>query len=353
MEPKTYKIGSRKSELALIQTKHVKKLLEELNPDVTFEIVTMDTKGDKILNISLPKIGEKSLFTAELESALEMRNVDFLVHSLKDLPTTLKDGLIIGAILQREDPEDAVVMSKAHSQYTLKTLPPGSVIGTSSLRRSAYLSRNMKHLKVETIRGNLNTRFKKLDDEKTNFAAIILAVAGLKRIGFEDRITERMNCKESLYAVGQGALGIECREGDEAVLSLLEPLTHLESTICCVAERSFLKTLGGGCSAPVGVCSELKEKNLTLTGAVLSLDGKELIENTLEKKLFIPDEDAEPVRKHAYIEPKTFCSVWPGKVSSISLSEAEKLGKDIAESLIEKNALEVMADARSQISNTP
>ncbi|XP_014216233.1 uncharacterized protein LOC106645005 [Copidosoma floridanum] len=348
------RVGSRKSELALIQTNHVIKCIKDRNPDKEFKIITMNTKGDRILDIPLPKIGEKSLFTEELENALENGRVDFLVHSLKDLPTTLRDGLAIGAILEREDPRDAVVMSKTFSTFTLETLPPGSVIGTSSLRRSAYLSRSMKHLKVDTVRGNLNTRLKKLDDEKGNYAALILAVAGLKRMGWEDRISQYLESEDTLYAVGQGALAVECREGDSRILSLLEPLNDLQTTLRCVAERSFLKYLGGGCSAPVGVFSTLENKELSVTGAVWSLDGKVLIRDSLKCKLYFPSEETngEPPKKCPYTEPRTFCSVIPGRFSNLSLYGAEKLGKDVAKILVKKNALEVMADARKEILST-
>lgn len=219
-------------------------------------------------------------------------------------------------------------MSKKNVGMTLSTLPEGSVVGTSSLRRSAQLARNMPHLKVENIRGNLNTRLKKLDDEEGPYAAIILAAAGMKRMGWDDRIsqvtvdagicrpcdyvchglqsrrydlmTNRSPCSqllepdETLYAVGQGALGVECRESDWKILSLLEPLYDVETTLRCVCERSFLKTLGGGCSAPVAVSSALLEKHLTITGAVWSLDGQTLVKDTLKTKLYIPDDDGEP-----------------------------------------------------------
>ncbi|XP_033210339.1 porphobilinogen deaminase isoform X2 [Belonocnema kinseyi] len=317
-----------------------------------FEIVTMSTKGDKILDKSLPKIGEKSLFTEELELALEQGRVDFLVHSLKDLPTTLPKGMILGAILKREDERDAVVMSKKHQGEKLDTLPEGSVIGTSSLRRSAQLARNMPKLKVENIRGNLNTRLKKLDDEDGPFSAIILAAAGLKRMGWQDRISQILEPEEALYAIGQGALGVECRESDWEILSLLEPLYDVDSTLRCVCERSFLKTLGGGCSAPVAVSSSLEGENLTITGAVWSLDGQTLIQNTLKRKLFIPDDDGEPPKKCPYREPRLYCSVAPGKVSGLSLAGAEDLGKEVAKNLVDKNALEIMSAARNEILNS-
>ncbi|XP_034947111.1 porphobilinogen deaminase [Chelonus insularis] len=349
------KVGSRKSELALIQTNHVISCLKDLYPKNKFEIVTMNTKGDKILDISLPKIGEKALFTQELELALENKYVDFVVHSLKDLPTTLPLGMVLGAIMKREDPRDAVIMSKKMKGQTLKTLPEGSVIGTSSLRRSAQLARNMPHLKIQSIRGNLNTRLKKLDDEDGPFAAIILAVAGIKRMGWEDRISEyvELTDDEGLYAVGQGALGIECREADWKILSLLEPLTDVDTTLRCVCERSFLKTLGGGCSAPVAVSSSLVEKNLTITGAVWSLDGQTLIKDKMTTKLYLPDNDSnEPPKKCPYREPRLYCSVVPGNISDMSLLGAEKLGKAVANSLIEKDALKVMSKARNEILNS-
>lgn len=343
------RVGSRKSELALIQTKHVIECLKEYHPKKEFQIVTMNTKGDKILDKSLPKIGEKSLFTQELELALEMGRVDFVVHSLKDLPTILPAGLALGAILKREDPRDAVVMSKKHKGKTLATLPEGSVIGTSSLRRSAQLARNMPHLKVESIRGNLNTRLKKLDDEDGPFAAIILAAAGLKRMGWEDRISQLLEPEEALYAVGQGALGVECRESDWKILSLLEPLYDVSTTLRCVSERSFLKTLGGGCSAPVAVLSTLVDNELSITGAVWSLDGQEHVKDTCKGKVYIPDDDGEPPKKCPYRNPRLYCSVAPGKVSGTSLYVAEQLGKELAKSLISKNALDIMTQARNEV----
>ncbi|KAL6265309.1 hypothetical protein P5V15_002088 [Pogonomyrmex californicus] len=346
------RVGSRKSELALIQTKHVIQCLKEVHPKKEFEIVTMNTKGDKILDKSLPKIGEKSLFTEELELALENGNVDFVVHSLKDLPTTLPAGMALGAILKREDPRDAVVMSKKFKDETLSSLPKDSVIGTSSLRRSAQLSRNMPHLKIENIRGNLNTRLKKLDDENSSYAAIILAAAGLKRMGWEDRITQILEPEEALYAVGQGALGVECRESDWKIRSLLEPLLDVETTLRCVSERSFLKTLGGGCSAPVAVSSSLEKNELTITGAVWSLDGQTLITDTSKSKLYLPDDDYEPPKKCPYQEPRLYCSVIANKISSISLYGAELLGEDLAKKLIKKDALDVMSRARNEILDT-
>ncbi|KAL1514280.1 hypothetical protein ABEB36_003561 [Hypothenemus hampei] len=280
-EEQKFYVGSRKSELALIQTRHVISLLTKLYPDIKFEIVTMTTMGDRIIDIPLPKIGEKSLFTKELETALADGTVDFIVHSLKDLPTSLPSGMVIGAVLTREDPRDALVLHKDIEKHTLTTLPKGSVIGTSSLRRTAQLAKKYPHLKIENIRGNLNTRLKKLDD-LGQYQAIILASAGLIRIGWKDRISKQLDATEFLYAVGQGAIAVECRAKDEKVIKLLEPLYDLPTALRVIAERSFLKTLGGGCSAPVAVTSDLKlmkekEVEVSLRGAVWSLNGKEEI----------------------------------------------------------------------------
>ncbi|EAT37721.1 AAEL010321-PA [Aedes aegypti] len=274
------RVGSRKSELALIQTKHVIACLQKLNPDVQYEIHTMTTVGDRVLNKSLPKIGEKSLFTKDLEDALRNGGVDFVVHSLKDLPTSLPIGMAIGAVLEREDPRDALVLNEKFRGKTLSTLPKGSVIGTSSLRRSAQLARLHPHLVVCDIRGNLNTRLAKLDAEGSKFAGIVLAQAGLVRMGWEKRIDQVIEPSEILYAVGQGALAVECRSNDEYILNMLSKLCHLETQCKILVERSFLKTLGGGCSAPVAVCTSLKRKHdsksnyLNIQGAVWSLDGK-------------------------------------------------------------------------------
>ncbi|XP_050080370.1 uncharacterized protein LOC126568015 [Anopheles maculipalpis] len=298
----TIRVGSRKSELALTQTKHVISLLQKLNPDVVYEIHTMTTVGDRVLNKSLPKIGEKSLFTKDLEDALRTGGVDFVVHSLKDLPTALPLGMAIGAVLEREDPRDALVLNERHRGCTLTTLPRGSVVGTSSLRRSAQLARFYSHLSVCDIRGNLNTRLAKLDADSSKFAGIILAQAGLVRMGWNKRIDQIIEPEEILYAVGQGALAVECRSNDEYILGMLGKLCHLETQCRILTERSFLKTLGGGCSAPVAVRTDLKRRwkgdeekeavgrkrasqdgdeeekdetfQLVVEGAVWSLDGK-------------------------------------------------------------------------------
>lgn len=260
--------------------------------------------GDRVLNIALPKIGEKSLFTKDLEDALTNGGVDFVVHSLKDLPTALPVGMAIGAVLEREDPKDVLVLNAKHAGKTLKTLPKGSVIGTSSLRRSAQLARSYKHLSVCDIRGNLNTRLAKLDAEGTKFDGIILAHAGVTRMGWDKRISQILEPEEILYAVGQGALAVECRSNDNFTLEMLRKLCHLDTQCRILAERSFLKTLGGGCSAPVAVHSMLKrpmsdEKGeIELIGAVWSLDGTTKIEDQVKVELnFDSDNNNSPPKK--------------------------------------------------------
>lgn len=255
--------------------------------------------GDRVLNISLPKIGEKALFTKDLEDALHSGRVDFVVHSLKDLPTVLPAGLAIGAILEREDPRDALVLRKDFAGHTLQTLPAGSVVGTSSLRRGAQLARKYPHLVVQDIRGNLNTRLAKLDAERSKFAGIVLAQAGLERMGWEARVSQTLESADILYAVGQGALAVECRSTDRRILSMLQRLSCLRTQCRILTERSFLKTLGGGCSAPVAVITDLKssgakettpgdgngeteEFELHITGAVWSLDGKTEVQSKLK-----------------------------------------------------------------------
>ncbi|CAG9808998.1 unnamed protein product [Chironomus riparius] len=303
------KVGSRKSELALIQTRHVISLLQKLYPNVKFEIHTMTTMGDRVLGISLPKIGEKSLFTKDLEDALEHGGVDFVVHSLKDLPTQLPTGMAVGAILERDDARDALVLNNKFIGSKLSTLPKGSLIGTSSLRRAAQLSRYYSHLNICDIRGNLNTRLAKLDAPASKFAGIILAHAGLVRMGWLKRVDQVLEPSDLLYAVGQGALAVECRANDTFVLDLLSKLCDIKTQCRILVERSFLKTLGGGCSAPVAVNTVLNEipnslngeYSLDVDGAVWSLNGDTEIKNNISCNLIFeaesPKSDPGPVKR--------------------------------------------------------
>ena len=277
---RTIRIGSRKSQLALVQTYWVRDELQKQFPDLTFEVTTMDTQGDKVLDVSLSKIGDKGLFTQELEDGMLQGNIDFAVHSLKDLPTRLPEGLMLGCITEREDPADALVVHEKHQDKQLDTLPEGAVIGTSSLRRLAQLRHHFPHLTFKDIRGNLNTRLRKLDEGQ--YDAIILAVAGLERLGMGDRIHQNISADISLHAVGQGALGIECREGDTDILNVIKTLEHSATAYRCLAERAFLRELEGGCQVPIGVNTVLDGDTLTLTGLVASLDGQTLIKEQIQ-----------------------------------------------------------------------
>ena len=277
--PRSVRIGSRKSQLALIQTHWVQGELSRAFPNTSFEVDTMETQGDKILNVALSKIGDKGLFTQELEDKILNGEVDFAVHSLKDLPTRLPEGLMLGCVTEREDPADAVVMNAKHKDKNIETLPEGAVIGTSSLRRLAQLRHHYPHLTFKDIRGNVNTRLKKLDEGQ--YDATILAAAGLNRMDLSDRIHQILPPEVSLHAVGQGALGIECRTGDETILSLLKTLEHVPTAQRCYAERAFLRELEGGSQVPIGVTTSFDGDTLTLIGLVASLDGKTLLKESI------------------------------------------------------------------------
>lgn len=276
---RTIRIGSRKSQLALVQTYWVREQLQKSYPDITFEVHTMSTQGDNILDVALAKIGDKGLFTKELELGMINQEIDFAVHSLKDLPTNLPEGLALAAITERENPADALVVYEKFKDKQIDTLPPGAVVGTSSLRRLAQLRNKFPHLTFKDVRGNLNTRLAKLDAGE--YDALILAAAGLQRLGMGDRVHQILPKEVSLHAVGQGALGIECRGDDTELISLLKVIEHPETRDRCLAERSFLRSLEGGCQVPIGVNTEIDGENLTLTGVVASIDGQNLVKDTV------------------------------------------------------------------------
>ncbi len=276
---RTIRIGSRKSQLALVQTYWVQEQLQKHFPDRTFEVQTMSTQGDKILDVALAKIGDKGLFTKELEVGMLQHEIDLAVHSLKDLPTQLPEQLVLGVVTERENPADALVVHAKHQEQLIDTLPSGAVVGTSSLRRLAQLRHHFPHLAFKDIRGNLNTRLQKLDAGE--YDAIILAVAGLHRLGMSDRIHQVLPAEISLHAVGQGALGIECRADDTEVLSLLKAIEHIPTRDRALAERAFLRELEGGCQVPIGVNTQLDGDSLTLTGIVASVDGKKVVKDTV------------------------------------------------------------------------
>ena len=230
-----------------------------------------------MLDKALNKIGGKSLFTKELEVALDAGQVDFVVHSLKDLPTTLPSGLTIGAVIKRHDPRDCVVLHAKHRAVTrLSALPAGSVLGTSSLRRIAQLSRHYPHLQFENIRGNLNTRLRKLDDDN-KYDGIVLAAAGIERLGWGDRVNVYLEKHDMMYAVSQGAMAVECRDNDVKTIAMLAKIHDEDTALRVTAERVFMKELDGGCSVPLGTWTSLDECSLNVSGAVFSVDGKEML----------------------------------------------------------------------------
>jgi len=269
------RIASRRSQLAMVQTNWVKAELEKAHPELTITVEAMATQGDKILDVALAKIGDKGLFTKELEAQMLVGRADIAVHSLKDLPTNLPEGLMLGCITEREDPADALVVNAKNANHRLDTLPEGAVVGTSSLRRLAQLRHHYPHLSFKDVRGNVITRLEKLDSG--DYDCLILAAAGLERLGFGDRIHQIIPGDISLHAVGQGALGIECVEGKPEVLEIIKVLEHTTTSRRCLAERAFLRELEGGCQVPIGVNSQISNDDLTLTGMVASLDGKRLI----------------------------------------------------------------------------
>eukprot|EP01064_Diplonema_japonicum_P005132 TRINITY_DN1343_c5_g1_i1.p1 TRINITY_DN1343_c5_g1~~TRINITY_DN1343_c5_g1_i1.p1 ORF type:complete len:325 (+),score=58.34 TRINITY_DN1343_c5_g1_i1:49-1023(+) len=272
------RVGSRKSPLAMVQTKYVIAQLKEKRPDLDYEILETETKGDKILDKPLVAIGDKGLFTQELENQMYSKEIDFAVHSCKDLQTSLPEGLRIGAFMKRHAKEDVFIAKKGSEAKSLNDLPPGSVIGTSSLRRRAVLAHHHPGLKFKDIRGNIGTRLNKLDDDENGYDGTILAKAGLERMNEEkygSRVTQVLSEDKYMYAVAQGILAIECREGDEFILSLLSEIGDELTTHVAKAERALLRGLEGGCHVPIAVRSVTSETDITLFGAVYSLDGKQ------------------------------------------------------------------------------
>lgn len=268
---KKFIVGSRRSQLALTQSKQFIAKLKEKNPGVEIEIKEIVTKGDQIVNVQLSKVGGKGLFVKEIEAALYNKEIDFAIHSLKDVPSELPEGLTLGCIPDREDARDAFI-SKGHIK--LSELKEGAIVGTSSLRRGAQILNLYPHLKIEWIRGNIDTRLRKLETE--NFDAIILAAAGLNRLGWgEDIVTEYLDPETMLPAIGQGALGIECRNDDLETLSLLATVHNSETEVCTQAEREFLKLMDGSCQVPIAGHAVMSNDKITFTGLIMSTDGKE------------------------------------------------------------------------------
>ncbi len=270
------KIGTRRSQLALWQANHVRSRLLALQPDLEVELVEVTTQGDKILDTSLAKVGGKGLFIKELEQQLLDGTVDLAVHSLKDMTVDLPPALCLAATCEREDPRDALV---SNNFTALAALPAGARVGTSSLRRECQLRASLPELEILGLRGNVNTRLAKLDAGE--YDAIILATAGLKRLGFEDRIRARIDPKDSLPAVGQGAVCIECRADDEPVRSLVAQLNHTPTEQCTRAERAMNAALQGGCQVPIAGYATLESDELYLRGLVGKPDGSLVLHEEL------------------------------------------------------------------------
>ena len=275
--PRKLVIASRESALAMWQARHIQARLQALYPEATVEILGMTTTGDQILDSPLARIGGKGLFVKELEQALADGRADLAVHSMKDVPMNLPDGFALAATGEREDPRDAFV---SVNYQRLEDLPQGSVVGTSSLRRQSQLQARFPHLKIESLRGNLQTRLRKLDEGQ--YAAIILAAAGLKRLGLEERITQLIGAEHSIPAVGQGALGIEIRADRDDMRSVLAPLNHPDTAACVEAERAMSRALAGSCTVPLGAYAHIESGMLRMTGFVASVDGREMVRDNVE-----------------------------------------------------------------------
>ncbi|NLW06381.1 MAG: hydroxymethylbilane synthase [Clostridia bacterium] len=270
------RIGSRQSQLALWQAERVRKLLQLHQPLYQYKVVCLTTKGDKFIDVPLAKIGAQGLFTKELERALLEGKIDLAVHSAKDLPTRLPEGLAIGAMLKREDPRDALL---AREGLQLYQLPPGAIVGTSSLRRKAQLLHARPDLKLVDLRGNIGTRVRRL--ENGEFDAIVLAVAGIERLGWQEKITQKLDYDLLLPAVGQGSIAVEAREDDEEIMTLIGQLDDQETRTAITAERAFLAALQGGCQVPIGAIAEVREGLLRLQGLVANLEGTTIIRDHL------------------------------------------------------------------------
>lgn len=299
------RIATRESALALWQAEFVKKLLRSHSPDLQVEIVGITTRGDKILDRPLSKVGGKGLFVKELETALLEGTADIAVHSMKDVPMVLPDGMSIATICERADPRDAFV---SNDYRNLEELPSGAKLGTSSVRRKSQISALRPDLHYVDLRGNVGTRLRKLDEG--HYDAILLAVAGLERLELSDRITYKLPVETSIPAAGQGAVGIECRSDDQATLSMLQRLNHESTFICVSAERAMSRSLNANCEAPVAAYARLVGKDLNLVGLVASLDGGQILTD---------------------------------KVTG-DASQAEQLGIQLADKLIAQGALELIGD---------
>jgi len=271
------KIGTRGSALALWQAEWVKSELEKRYQGMTVTLTKIKTTGDKILDVPLAKVGGKGLFVKEIEEAMLENEIDIAVHSMKDVPTFFPDGLHLSCITKREDPRDALL---SRNGVSFKDLPKGANVGTSSLRRQAQIMNIRPDFVIHQLRGNVDTRLRKLKEGQ--FDAIILAAAGIKRLGLAENVTEYIDPEISLPAIGQGALGIECRVDDRELNDLIAFFNHADSRTCVTGERALLRRLEGGCQVPIACYGRMEEGKLHLTGLVGSVDGKRIVKDTIE-----------------------------------------------------------------------
>ena len=274
---KQIRIGTRSSALALWQAEWVKSELEKRYPGMIVSLTKIKTTGDKILDVPLAQVGGKGLFVKEIEEAMLSDEIDIAVHSMKDVPTLFPDGLHLGAITKREDPRDALLSNRGLS---FNALPNGAKIGTSSLRRQAQLLHARPDFAIHQLRGNVDTRIRKL--KEGHFDAIILAAAGVRRLGLAEHVTEYLDPEISLPAIGQGALGIECRVDDRELNDLISFFNHQDTRTCVIGERALLRRLEGGCQVPIACHGRMQSGTLLLIGLVGSVDGKRIIKDSLE-----------------------------------------------------------------------
>lgn len=274
--PSKLVIASRESALAMWQAKHIQARLQALYPQCNVQILGMTTTGDQILDSPLARIGGKGLFVKELETALENGSADLAVHSMKDVPMNLPEGFALVATGEREDPRDAFISNHFDG---LAELPHGSIVGTSSLRRQSQIQARFPHLKIESLRGNVQTRLRKLDDGQ--YDAIILAAAGLIRLELSARIRGFIAPTDSIPAVGQGALGIEIKASRTDLIDILAPLNHQNTQLCVEAERGFSRALAGSCTVPLGAYATMQTDIISITGFVASVDGKQMVRETV------------------------------------------------------------------------
>ncbi len=305
LAPKKLVIASRESALAMWQALHIQARLQALYPSCDVQILGMTTTGDQILDSPLSRIGGKGLFVKELEMALADGSADLAVHSMKDVPMNLPDGFAMAATGEREDPRDAFV---SNNFSALEDLPNGSIVGTSSLRRQSQIQARFPNLKIESLRGNVQTRLRKLDEGQ--YAAIILAAAGLIRLGLGNRIRQFISPVLSIPAVGQGALGIEINASRTDLIDILAPLNHIDTQLCVEAERGFSRALAGSCTVPLGAYAVRNGNNINMTGFVASVDGKQILR---EK-------------------------------ASGSINDAEAIGKTLAAKLVMRGADKILAE---------